>query len=230
MIKDNLQNVQKGIDKTAMNANRDSNDITLIAVSKTKPASMILEAYEEGIRDFGENKVQELITKYDVLPKDIRWHMIGHLQTNKVKYIADKVYMIHSVDSEKLAIEIDKQAKKVGRRIPVLIEVNIADEESKYGVKTKECLILIEKIHKLDGISIMGLMTVPPITENAEENRIYFRQLKQLSVDIKQKNIDNVNMEILSMGMSGDYEVAIEEGAVYVRVGTGIFGERCYSN
>ena len=228
MIKDNLKCVQKNIEDATLRSNRCSTDIHLIAVSKTKPVEQLMEVYQEGIRDFGENKVQEMTLKYEQMPKDIRWHMIGHLQTNKVKYIADKVYMIHSVDSEKLAQEINRQALKVNRVIPILIEVNIAAETSKFGVNPDSCIELIETIHQMPGILVKGLMAVPPDVDNPEENRVYFNRLKQLSVDITQKNIDNVSMDILSMGMSGDYMVAIDEGATYIRVGTGIFGKRNY--
>lgn len=204
-------------------------EVSLIAVSKTKPVEMLQEAYAHGIRDFGENKVQELVQKYEELPKDIRWHMIGHLQRNKVKYIVDKVYLIHSVDSLRLAEEISKEAQKKGLKVNILIEVNIAGEESKFGVSCADaCMELVMQISKLPNIFIKGLMTVPPFTENAEENRVYFAKLRQLAVDITKKNIDNVSIDILSMGMSGDYEVAIEEGATYVRVGTDIFGRRNY--
>ena len=228
MIKDNLNIVEQNITNAANRANRDIKDVNLIAVSKTKPVSMLKEAYDAGARDFGENKVQEIMDKYDKLPSDIRWHMIGHLQTNKVKYIADKVYMIHSVESEKLAIEINKHALKVGRVIPVLVEVNIGNEDSKFGVAPEDVIDFVEKISVYPGLQIQGLMTVAPYTPNAEDNRVYFKKMKELSVDITQKNIDNVLMNVLSMGMTGDYEVAIEEGANYVRVGTGIFGERNY--
>lgn len=228
-IKDNINNVEQNIGMAIGLSGRDFDSVSLIAVSKTKPVDMLKEAYDAGARDFGENKVQEIMDKYDKLPQDIRWHMIGHLQTNKVKYIADKVFMIHSVESEKLANEINKQALKCNRVIPVLIEVNIGNEESKFGVKPEECIDFIEKISSLPGIAIKGLMTVAPFTDNPEDNRDYFRQMKQLSVDIMQKNIDNIEMNVLSMGMTGDYQVAIEEGATYVRVGTGIFGERNYN-
>ncbi len=228
MIKENLDVVKANIKKSILKSNRNEQDVHLIAMSKTKPVKLLMEAYDNGIRDFGENKVQELTVKYEEMPKDIRWHMIGHLQTNKVKYIADKVYMIHSVDSVKLAQEISKQAQKVNRIIPILLEINIAAEETKFGLKPEDCIEFIESIHHLPGISIKGLMAVPPNVEFPEKNRVYFNRLKQLSVDITQKNIDNVCMDILSMGMSGDYEVAIEEGATYIRVGTGIFGERDY--
>ena len=230
MIKENLSIVKKNIDEAVKRGGRDKEEVNLIAVSKTKPVEMLKEAYDLGIRDFGENKVQEIMDKYDKLPSDIRWHMIGHLQTNKVKYIADKVYLIHSVDSLKLAGEISRQAVKVGRVIPILIEVNVAGEESKFGIRPDECESLIREIAGLPGITIRGLMTIAPYVDDPEENRAYFAQLKQLSVDITNKNIDNTSMSVLSMGMTGDYTVAIEEGAYYVRVGTGIFGERDYSH
>ena len=229
MISQNYKQVEKTLIDTCNNCGRAPQSVTLIAVSKTKPIEMLQEAYDAGARDFGENKVQEIMDKYDKLPSDIRWHMIGHLQTNKVKYIADKVHMIHSVESVKLATEISKQATKTGRIIPILIEVNISGEESKFGIKPEECENFIRSIHMLPGITIKGLMTVPPFVEIPEENREYFKTLKKLSVDIMQKNIDNVCMDFLSMGMSSDYMVAIEEGANLVRVGTSIFGERNYA-
>ena len=226
MIAENLKYVNERIQKSCLKAGRDEKEVTLIAVSKTKPVSDLMEAYQEGCREFGENKVQELVDKYEVMPKDIHWHMIGHLQTNKVKYIVDKVTMIHSVDSIKLAREISKEAQKKQVTVSILIEVNVAGEESKFGVSMEEAEPLIRKIALLDGIKICGLMTIAPYVEDEEKNRQYFADLKQLSVDIATKNIDNVNMNVLSMGMTGDYAVAIEEGATYVRVGTGIFGER----
>ena len=189
---------------------------------------MLQEIYDENIRDFGENKVQELCSKMDQLPSDIRWHMIGHLQRNKVKYIVGKVELIHSVDTYRLAEEINIQAKKQNVIVPILVEVNIAHEESKFGISAEDAILLVEEISKLENIRIKGLMTIAPYVENPEDNRLYFRKIKQLSVDITNKNIDNVFMEILSMGMTGDYMVAIEEGATMVRVGTGIFGERNY--
>ncbi len=228
MIKENIVSVQKNIDKACNSGNRNAEEVTLIAVSKTKPVSMLMEAYECGCREFGENKVQELVDKYEVMPKDIKWHMIGHLQRNKVKYIVDKVTLIHSVDSLKLAEEISKEALKKQVQVPILIEVNVAGEDTKFGVKPTETEELVRQISMLEGIHIKGLMTIAPYVDNPEENRQYFAQLKQLSVDINRKNIDNVNMNVLSMGMTGDYMVAIEEGASYVRVGTGIFGERQY--
>lgn len=230
MLKDNLKQVEENIEKACERAGRKREEVTLIAVSKTKPVPMLEEIYEEGIRTFGENKVQELVEKYDEMPKDIKWHMIGHLQRNKVKYIVDKVALIHSVDSYRLAEEINVQAKKHGVIVPILIEVNVAEEDSKFGVKLNEAMQLAEEISLLENVRIEGLMTIAPFVENSEDNRMYFRQLKQLSVDIDAKNIDNVHMKILSMGMTGDYTVAIEEGATMVRVGTGIFGARNYNN
>ena len=190
---------------------------------------MIEELLPLGVRDFGENKVQELTAKEEVLPKDIRWHMIGHLQRNKVKYVIDKACMIHSVDSLRLAQEISKEAVKHALVMPVLIEVNVAGEESKFGVSVEEAPSLVEEVSKLPGIQVNGLMTIAPYVEDPEENRYVFRNLRKLSVDIREKNFDNVTMNVLSMGMTGDYEVAIEEGATHVRVGTGIFGERNYN-
>lgn len=228
MLKENLANVEKNIEQACKNAGRSRDEVTLIAVSKTKPVEMLQEIYDENIRDFGENKVQELCSKMGQLPSDIRWHMIGHLQRNKVKYIVGKVELIHSVDTYRLAEEINIQAKKQNVIVPILVEVNIAHEESKFGVSAEDAILLVEEISKLENIRIKGLMTIAPYVENPEDNRLYFRKIKQLSVDITNKNIDNVFMEILSMGMTGDYMVAIEEGATMVRVGTGIFGERNY--
>ena len=228
MLKENLANVEKNIEQACKNAGRSRDEVTLIAVSKTKPVEMLQEIYDENIRDFGENKVQELCSKMEQLPSDIRWHMIGHLQRNKVKYIVGKVELIHSVDTYRLAEEIDIQAKKQNVIVPILVEVNIAHEESKFGISAEDAILLVEEISKLENIRIKGLMTIAPYVENPEDNRLYFRKIKQLSVDITNKNIDNVFMEILSMGMTGDYMVAIEEGATMVRVGTGIFGERNY--
>ena len=228
MIKENLNRVQENIRNACARAGRKEDEVTLIAVSKTKPVSMLEEAYALGVRDFGENKVQELVDKAGQLPEDIRWHMIGHLQRNKVKYIIDKVYLIHSVDSLRLAEEISKEAVKHGVTANILIEVNVAGEESKFGVSPEDTPGLIEEISRLPAIQVRGLMTIAPFVEKAEDNRIIFNALLKLYVDISRKNIDNVSMDILSMGMTGDYEVAVEEGATFVRVGTGIFGERSY--
>lgn len=229
MLKDNFETVEKNVAAACKRAGRDRSEVTLIAVSKTKPVEMLREVYDAGARDFGENKVQEICEKYDQLPSDIKWHMIGHLQRNKVKQVIDKAALIHSVDSYRLAQEISVQAQKKGLTIPILVEVNIAGEESKFGISAEDTIQLVEEISVLPNLKIQGLMTIAPYVVDAEENRLYFRLIKQLSVDIKNKNIDNVSMDILSMGMTGDYEVAIEEGATMVRVGTGIFGARNYN-
>ena len=184
MIKENYLNIKKTVEDKCLSSGREANDCVLIAVSKTKPIEMLQEVYEVGCRDFGENKVQEILDKYDKLPQDIRWHMIGHLQTNKVKYIVDKVAMIHSVDSVKLAKEISKESVKHGVTMPILLEVNVAEEESKFGFTVEELTVAVEEIAKLPGICVEGLMTIAPFVENAEENRVYFKQLKQLAVDI----------------------------------------------
>lgn len=228
MITENLEQVRKNIDEACRMAGRDPKEVTLIAVSKTKPVSMLKEAYDAGARCFGENKVQEIMDKHPQLPEDIQWHMIGHLQRNKVKYIVDKVSMIHSVDSLRLAQTIEQEAAKHNVCVPVLLEVNVAQEESKFGLKMDEVLPLIDTIADFHHIKVQGLMTIAPYVENAEDNRDFFRQLKKLSVDIEAKNINNVSMSVLSMGMTGDYQVAVQEGATMVRVGTGIFGERNY--
>lgn len=230
MIAENLNTVQTQIQSACALSGRDPDEVTLIAVSKTKPVSAIREAYEAGARDFGENKVQELIDKIPQLPDDIRWHMIGHLQRNKVKYIIGKVALIHSVDSLRLAEEISRESVRQGVETDILIEVNVAEEESKFGVSLREAPELVKKIAGLPGVHIKGLMTIAPYTEVSEKNRLYFVKMRELYVDIERKNIDNVNMNILSMGMTGDYSVAVEEGATCVRVGTGIFGERNYTN
>jgi len=229
VIKTNLNEVEQNIQKACKNSGRAREEITLIAVSKTKPISMIIDAYEAGVRDFGENKVQEMCEKYEVLEKDINWHMIGHLQTNKVKYLIGKTALIHSVDSYKLACEIEKQAAKHNCDVDILIEVNVANESTKFGLAVDEVLELVRQVAKLPHVHIQGLMTVAPYVVDSEENRAFFHNIKQLSIDIDNQNIDNVSMNVLSMGMSGDYMVAIEEGATIVRVGTSIFGERDYT-
>lgn len=229
MLKDNLRDVQDKIRAACERSGRDPKEVTLIAVSKTKPVEMIQEIIDEQVVDFGENKPQELKSKYEVLPKNLRWHMIGHLQRNKIKYIIDKTCMIHSVESLRLAEAIDAEAKKHGIVVPVLVEVNMAKEESKFGIMPEDAASFVEEISRLSNIRVKGLMTIAPFVDDPEENRIHFQNLRKLLVDIKEKNIDNVNMCDLSMGMTGDYEVAIEEGATMVRVGTGIFGERDYT-
>ena len=229
MLKDNLVEVEKRILEACQKVGRSRDEVTLIAVSKTKPVEMLQEIYDANVRDFGENKVQEMCDKIELLPQDIKWHMIGHLQTNKVKYIVGKTELIHSVDSLRLAQEIQKQAVKKDVIVPILVEVNIAQEESKFGISKEETIQLVKEIALLDHVAIKGLMTIAPFVEDPEDNRCYFKAIKELSVDINNQNIDNVHMDILSMGMTGDYTVAIEEGATMVRVGTGIFGERNYN-
>lgn len=229
MVVENLAEVERRVCEACSRAGRSRDEVTLIAVSKTKPVSMIEELLPGGTRDFGENKVQELCEKYEQLPKDIRWHLIGHLQRNKVKYVVDKACLIHSVDSLRLAQAISEEGVKKQLTVPVLVEVNVAGEESKFGVRPEDTESLVREIAKLPGISVQGLMTIAPFVEEPEENRVHFANLKKLCVDIKMKNIDNVSMNVLSMGMTGDFEVAIEEGATMVRVGTGIFGERNYN-
>lgn len=229
MVRENLETVEANIRKACANAGRSRDEVTLIAVSKTKPVSMLMEAYDSGIRIFGENKVQEMCDKYEQMPKDIQWHMIGHLQRNKVKYIIDKAALIHSVDSLRLAETIQEEATKHQVVMPILVEVNVAMEETKFGTSLAEAMELVEQISHFPNIRIEGLMTIAPFVEDPEENRKYFRALKKLAVDINNKNIDNVHVRILSMGMTNDYMVAIEEGATMVRVGTGIFGERNYN-
>lgn len=229
MIKDNLKIVRKNISEACKRSGRREDEVTLICVSKTKPVEAIIDAIEANEYDFGENKVQELCDKYDIIENtDVSWHMIGHLQRNKVKYIIGKTKLIHSVDSLRLAKQIQDESEKKGVITDVLIEVNVAEEESKFGIKVNECEDFVRTIAKYSNIRIKGLMTIAPFVSNPEENRKIFKELKKLYVDIREKNIDNVIMETLSMGMTNDYEIAIEEGATMVRVGTGIFGERQY--
>ena len=229
MVAENYRDVEERVRRACERSGRSRSDVTLIAVSKTKPVSMIREAMEAGADVFGENKVQELCEKYEELPKELHWHMIGHLQRNKVKYVVDKAELIHSVDSLRLAEEISKEAGKKKIQAKILIEVNVAEEESKFGICMDETEDLIRSAAALPNICICGLMTIAPYVADPEENRPIFRSLRKLAVDIKIKNIDNVHMDVLSMGMTGDYQVAIEEGATMVRVGTGIFGDRNYT-
>lgn len=229
MIKENLIAVQNKINQACERSGRDPGDVTLIAVSKTKPISYIQEAIDLGQKEFGENKAQEMKEKYEALPSGLNWHFIGHLQTNKVKYVVGRACLIHSVDSLHLAQAIEKESAKKELVSNVLVEVNVAQEESKFGLKLEETEKLVREIATLPHVHIQGLMTIAPYVEDSEQNRTIFRHLKKLSVDIAAKNIDNVSMSILSMGMTNDYEVAVEEGASHVRVGTGIFGERDYS-
>ena len=228
MLASNLQEVERKIMEACDKAGRAREEITLIAVSKTKPVPMLQEIYNLGVRDFGENKVQELTDKEPQLPTDLRWHMIGHLQRNKVKQVIDKAVLIHSVDSVRLAKAIEAEAAKKDIIVQILLEVNVAEEDSKFGLKLDEVIPAVEEIATMPHVRIKGLMTIAPFVENPEENRTVFAQLQKLSVDIAEKNIDNVSVDILSMGMTNDYQVAIEEGATMIRVGTGIFGEREY--
>lgn len=230
MLKDNIAVVRKNIELACERAGRNPKEVTLIAVSKTKPLSDIEEVIATtDTRDFGENKVQEMVDKYEKVSTPVNWHLIGHLQTNKVKYIVDKACLIHSVDSFNLAKTIEKEAVKRNVTANILIEVNVAEEETKFGVRCEEVLPLIEQIKGLPHVKVKGLMTIAPFVENPEDNRVYFRTLRDLSLDIASKNIDNIDMSVLSMGMTNDYVVAVEEGATLVRVGTGIFGARNYN-
>lgn len=226
MVKEQLKQVRHNIEEACIRAGRDPKEVTLIAVTKTKPVSMLWEAYEEGARDFGENKVQEILTKKPEMAEDIRWHMIGHLQRNKVHQVIGSAVMIHSVDSLRLAQQIETEAAKKNMDVDILLEVNVAREESKFGFFLEEVENAIMEIRQYPHVHIRGLMTIAPFVENPEENRGIFKKLYEFAVDIRNKNIDNVTMDVLSMGMTGDYQVAIEEGATMVRVGTGIFGAR----
>lgn len=229
MIKDQLKEIRAYIKEAAQRAARSEEDITLIAVSKTYPVTAIEEAILEGCTDFGENHVQELMSKIDSVKADVNWHLIGHLQTNKVKYVVGKTSLIHSMDSLKLAQEIEKQSAKRGIVTSVLVEVNVANEATKYGFKLDEVMDVMKILNTMPHIKVKGLMTVAPYVENPEKNRPIFRKLYELSVDIQKQKLDNISTSILSMGMSNDYQIAIEEGATMVRVGTAIFGNRDYS-
>ena len=226
MLKENLYDVQRRIGEACHRAGRDPREVTLVAVSKTKPLADIEELLEAEQLEYGENYVQELCEKYEKISRPVHWHMIGHLQRNKVKYLIDKVVLIHSVDSLSLAEQIEKEAAKRGRVAEILIQVNVAHEDTKYGLDPQKVTDLAEQISQLPHVRIRGLMTSAPYVSDPEENRGYFRALHQLFIDIRRKNIDNVSMDILSMGMTNDFEVAIEEGATMIRVGTAIFGER----
>ncbi len=225
-LKENYEKILARIREAAARSGRDPGEIKLIAVSKTVTADKVKAAFDAGIMDFGENRVQELCDKTDILDIECNWHLIGHLQTNKVKYIADRVSMIHSLDSLELAHEIQKRAQKAGRRIDVLVQVNVAGEESKFGIKPEETLDFVKAASKLENIRIRGLMTIAPMAENPENIRWVFANLRKLLIDIGKENIDNINMDYLSMGMSNDFEIAIEEGANMVRIGTALFGKR----
>ncbi|MBW2365543.1 MAG: YggS family pyridoxal phosphate-dependent enzyme [Deltaproteobacteria bacterium] len=227
MFKERLHTVTEIIRKTAQKCSRDPDSIRLVAVSKTKPADMIKKAIDAGVTILGENYIQETRKKFDVLSAhDASWHFIGHLQTNKAKYAVKMFDLIHTVDSLKLAKELDKEAKKIGKKQNILIQVNVGMESSKSGIPENETLRLIKEISLLDNISIKGLMTMPPFFDQPEKVRPFFTALRKLRDTIKSASIPNISVDELSMGMSGDYEVAIEEGATLVRVGTAIFGER----
>ncbi len=228
-MKDKLEIIEQEIEEAARKSGRKVGDITLIAVSKTYPLEAIQEAFSLGCRDFGENHVQELTQKMDNVDEKVNWHLIGHLQTNKVKYIVGKTKLIHSVDRLKLAEEIDKQSAKKGCITDVLVEVNVAKEESKHGFFVEEVMPAMAALAKLQHIRVRGLMTVAPFVADPEENRPIFRKLYDLSVDIQKQKFDNISSDILSMGMSNDYKIAIEEGATMVRIGTAIFGNRDYA-
>ncbi|AFS78709.1 putative pyridoxal phosphate enzyme, YggS family [Gottschalkia acidurici 9a] len=227
-IKENLLYINDKINEIAKNKGISSEDITLIGVTKTIDVDRINESISLGIANIGENKVQEIQEKYDKIKGDVKWHMIGHLQTNKVKYIIDKVELIHSLDRKSLADEIQKRASQNNIVAKVLVQVNVAEEESKFGLKLEEAISFIESIQNYKNIKIKGLMTMAPYEEDTEKVRFVFRELKKLFETIKEKINENVDMKYLSMGMTNDYDIALEEGANMIRVGTGVFGERIY--
>jgi pyridoxal phosphate enzyme (YggS family) len=224
IIKNNLEIINEKIKKAALKVNRNPQEIKLVAVTKTATIEQIKEAISAGVEIIGENKIQEAKEKYQILTTDIEWHLVGHLQTNKVKYAIEIFDLIHSVDSIKLAKEIDRRSLQFGMITNVLVEVNVSGEETKYGIKPEEVKPFLKEISEFSRIKVRGLMTIAPITEVKEKVRPYFRKLSELSKEIKSKNIKNVKMDYLSMGMSEDFEVAIEEGANIVRIGRGIFG------
>lgn len=228
-IRENLEQIMSKIEKAALKSGRKADDIQIVAVTKTVEPEKISAILDEGIiTELGENRVQELIEKYDIIDKKCNWHHIGHLQTNKVKYIVDKVKLIHSVDRLSLALEIQKRAEKINRIVDVLMQVNVSKEESKFGVYEESLFELLEKVSRLKNIRVRGLMTMAPYDENPDNVRYVFAKLRDLSIDIQRKTLDNVSMEFLSMGMSNDFEVAIEEGSNMVRIGSALFGERVY--
>lgn len=226
MIADNIFKIRQRIRESCLKVGRNPDEVTIVAVTKMVPVDKIKEAVNSGIVDIGENKVQELLEKRNSI-ENVRWHFVGHLQTNKVKYLIDFVHLIHSVDSLKLAFEIDKRARKINRFVDVLIEVNTSGEKTKYGVKPDEVVGLVKQISEsCDFVRIKGLMTVAAFLPNPEDVRPMFRLLRELKDEIAKFNFKNVEMEHLSMGMSNDFEVAVEEGATLVRIGTAIFGPR----
>ncbi len=226
-ISENLRKVRENIEQACIRAGRDPGEVLLLGVTKTHSADIINCGIEAGLTDIGENRVQEILEKYDHIDKRAKVHLIGHLQTNKVKHIIDKVDMVHSVDSLKLAKEISERAEKIGKVMDVLVQVNISGEVSKSGIEPEKLDMLFEEISVMPGIRVRGLMTIPPIEAGEMENtRRIFRELRKIYVDKSSKMYDNIKMEFLSMGMSNDYEIAIEEGSNIVRVGRAIFGER----
>ena len=226
MLETNLKEVRKKIEAACRRAGRDPDQVTLLAVSKRKPLEDIETLLALGQKDFGENYVQELLDKEEHVSQPVRWHMIGHLQTNKVRQIIGRTALIHSVDSVRLAERIEKEAAKRDLTADILVQVNVAHEDSKFGLDTDDTEELVREISAFPHVRVRGLMTSAPFVDDPEKNRCYFRKLHKLFVDIGSKNIDNVSMDILSMGMTNDYEVAIEEGATMVRIGTAIFGAR----
>ena len=227
-LQENMKNIEDRIQAACSKAGRERHEVTLVNVSKTNPIEVLKTGYNLGMRVFGENKVQELREKIPALPEDISWHMIGHLQRNKIKYIIGGVHCIHSVDSYRLAEAIQQEAVKNDRHMDILVQVNVVGETTKFGLDLQEVTRLVREISSLDRVHIKGLMTIAPFVENPEDNRMVFKAMKELSVDINQQNIDNVSMNELSMGMTNDFEVAIEEGATMIRIGTALFGARNY--
>lgn len=226
-VSDNVKEILHSVRQAAIECGRSPDEIAVMAVTKNVDTQRVNEAIDSGIHLLGENRVQELLEKYDDYKKEgVEIHFIGHLQTNKVKQIIDKVSMIHSVDSLRLAQEIDRQAKRIGIVMKVLVEVNIGEEESKFGVSAGELPQFLQEISKLPNLSVEGLMAIPPITSSAKESEYYFHKMSNLFIDIKQKNVDNISMGILSMGMSKDYLYAIKYGSHIVRIGTAMFGFR----
>jgi pyridoxal phosphate enzyme (YggS family) len=228
-IAKNLEDVKVRVKLAAEKSGRRAEDIKIIAVTKTVLPEKIIKIVKEGIIDLGENRVQELVEKYDIISEECNWHLIGHLQTNKVKYIVDKISMIHSVDRLELAREIQKRAEVFGKTVDVLIQVNVSGEETKFGVSPDSVYDLVKGISKFGNIKVKGLMTIAPYCEEPENIRCVFRNLRDLALDIVKEKNDNITMDILSMGMSNDFEVAIEEGANMIRIGTALFGKRNYA-
>ncbi|MBO8168094.1 MAG: YggS family pyridoxal phosphate-dependent enzyme [Thermoanaerobacteraceae bacterium] len=228
-LADRLQQVLENIARAAEKSGRRPEDVQLVAVTKTMPVPVIKEAIGLGVTRIGENKVQEIREKYDQIDEDVEWHMIGHLQSNKVKYILDKVALIHSLDRMSLAWELEKKAAKKGVQVPVLVQVNVAEEESKFGLRVPEVLPFLEKLADFPHIAVKGLMTMAPYVSDPEQTRPVFSGLRELRDKIAAQKYEHVRMEILSMGMTNDYQVAIEEGATMVRIGSAIFGERRYT-